>query len=70
MRRILRRLFILTVVLVMAVLMIRTFAHVRNDPSERDQEEEEKEEAIKTLPGSPSRTAKPSSHWIARLNRA
>jgi hypothetical protein len=65
MRRILRRLFILTVVLVMAVLMIRTFAHVPNDASDHDEEEEEKEEAIKT----PSRVSLQNGQTIITLDR-
>ena len=43
-----QRLFALTVAVVMAVLMIRTFAHVPKNPSDQDEEEEKKEEAIKT----------------------
>ena len=64
MRRILRRLFILTVVLVMAVLMIRTFAHIPNESSHQDQEEEKKEEAIKT----PSRVSLQNGQTIITLD--
>jgi len=64
MKRILRRLFILTVVLVMAVLMIRTFAHAPKDPSDQDEEEEEKEEAIKT----PSRVSVRNRQTIITLD--
>src|SRR6516225_8122626 len=64
MKRILERLFILTVVLVTAVLLIRTFAHVRKDPSDQDEEEEEKEEAVKT----PSRASVQNGQTIITLD--
>ena len=64
MKRTLRRLFILTVVLVMAVLMIRTFAHIPNESSHQDQEEEKKEEAIKT----PSRVSLQNGQTIITLD--
>ena len=64
MKRILERLFILTVVLVTAVLLIRTFAHVRKDPYDQDEEEEEKEEAVKT----PSRASVQNGQTIITLD--
>jgi hypothetical protein len=64
MKRTLWRLFGVTVVLVMAVLMIRTFAHVPKDPSDQDEEEEEKEEAIKT----PSRVSVQNGQTIITLD--
>src|SRR6516165_2943745 len=59
-----QRLFALTVAVVMAVLMIRTFAHVPKNPSDQDEEEEKKEEAIKT----PSRVSVRNRQTIITLD--
>jgi hypothetical protein len=64
MKRILWRLFTVIVVLVMAVLMIRTFAQVRKNPSDQDEEEEEQEEAIKA----PSRVSVQNGQTVATLD--
>ena len=64
MKRTLQSLFILTVVLAMAVLMIRTFAHVPKDPSDQDEEQEEKEEVIKT----PSRVSVQNGQIVITLD--
>src|SRR6516162_5891018 len=59
-----QRLFALTVAVVMAVLMIRIFAHVPKNPSDQDEEEEEKEEAIKA----PSRVSVQNGQTIITLD--
>src|SRR6516225_1662522 len=64
MKRTLQSLFILTVVLAMAVLMILTFAHVPKDPSDQDEEQKEKEEAIKT----PSRVSVQNGQIVITLD--
>jgi len=64
MKGILQRLFVLTVVLAMVVLMIRTFAEVRKGPSDQDEKEEEKEQAIRT----PSRVSVQNGQTVITLD--
>jgi hypothetical protein len=62
MKRTLQRLFVLSVVLLTAVLLIRTFPHVRKGLA--DQDEEEKEQAIK----SPSRLSVENGQAVVTLD--